>query len=156
MVWICAACEFENEDADAVCAACEEPRPDTSAEKNEAEDDEFKNYRVGRVVSCEAVPGAKLKQLKVDVGEGAPIDVLTAATNLQEGSLTVIACVGAMVKGEVVKKTTVRNCPSSGIVCDGAMLGWSGGGVGAAVILPETFKVGERPPPSRPRGDAAK
>lgn len=35
---------------------------------------------------------------------------------------------------------------------DGAMLGWSGGGSGAA-LLPDSFEVGAVPPDARPRTD---
>lgn len=35
---------------------------------------------------------------------------------------------------------------------DGAMLGWSGGGSGAA-LLPDSFDVGGVPPDARPRTD---
>ena len=69
-------------------------------------------------------------------------------------SRVVIATVGAVVesKGEetVVKKTTVGGKPSEGIVCDNPMLGWTGGGAGAAALLPEEFNPGDAPPEQRP------
>ena len=42
---------------------------------------------------------------------------------------------------------------SEGMLCDGPMLGWAGGGAGTAVLLPDTFKPGDTPPRSRPRLD---
>lgn len=42
---------------------------------------------------------------------------------------------------------------SHGMICDSTMLGWVGGGAGAAALLPETFAPGDTPPVSRPRMD---
>lgn len=152
MSWACAnpACTYENEAEDVVCLACEEPKPSPA----ENEDDDYKNFKNGLIVSCEDAPGTKLKRLKVDVNNGAPIDVVTAAAKVEVGHKVVIACVGAVVGGEVIDKTNVRGFPSCGMVCDSAMLGWSGGGAGAAVVLPDDAVIGEKPPRSRPRGHA--
>lgn len=66
----------------------------------------------------------------------------------------VIATVGAELKGgEKVKKATVGGVTSEGMCCDGPMLGWVGGGAGAAALLPESCKPGDAPPTSRPRMD---
>ena len=66
----------------------------------------------------------------------------------------VIATVGAELKdGEKVKKATVGGVTSEGMCCDGPMLGWVGGGAGAAALLPENFNPGDAPPTSRPRLD---
>ena len=42
---------------------------------------------------------------------------------------------------------------SEGMLCDGPMLGWAGGGAGTAVLLPDTFKPGDKLHGSRPRLD---
>lgn len=154
MVWVCPACEYENEDTDAACAACEEPRPATTADADADADDEYKHFKAGRITACEDIAGSKLKKLKVDVGDSAPIDVVTAASNVAEGQVVAIACVGASVKGETIVKTNVKGFPSCGMVCDSGMLGWAGGGAGAAVQLPAEYPIGSRPPKTRPRGDA--
>jgi hypothetical protein len=68
----------------------------------------------------------------------------------------VIATVGAELKGgEKVKKAAVGGVTSEGMCCDGPMLGWVGGGAGAAALLPETYNPGDAPPTSRPRLDGA-
>ncbi|KPA84028.1 hypothetical protein ABB37_02160 [Leptomonas pyrrhocoris] len=155
--WVCPECEYENEEEDTACAACEAERPvgAASAAADDDDDDAYRRIRVGVVMECEEAPNTKLKRLKVDVGEGEPIPVVTAATNVKPGDHVVVACVGAEVKGETVAKTTVRSFPSQGMLCDAGMLGWVGGGAGAAVVLPASFAPGTRPPTSRPRGDAA-
>jgi Ca2+-binding EF-hand superfamily protein len=100
----------------------------------------------------------KLHQLKVDIGSGGdPLPIVTNAGNVKEGIRVVVATVGAKVndKGEEieVKKANVGGCPSEGMLCDGPMLGWTGGGAGAAALVPDTFSPGDKPPKSRPRMD---
>lgn len=152
MTWVCDGCEYENELEDATCAACEEPRPaqETTAA---ADDDDFKCFRAGRIVSCEDIAGTKLKKMMVDVGEAAPINVVTSAPNVAEGQVVCIACVGATIKGEPVIKTNIKGATSNGMVCDTTMLRWTGGGAGVAVLLSADYPLGSRPPTSRPRGD---
>ena len=66
----------------------------------------------------------------------------------------VVATVGAELKdGDKVKRAPVGGVMSEGMLCDGPMLGWAGGGAGTAVLLPDTFKPGDKPPGSRPRLD---
>lgn len=66
----------------------------------------------------------------------------------------VVATVGAELKdGDKVKRAPVGGVMSEGMLCDGPMLGWAGGGAGTAVLLPDTFKPGDTPPRSRPRLD---
>ncbi|KPI88357.1 hypothetical protein ABL78_2532 [Leptomonas seymouri] len=156
--WVCPECEYENEEADATCAACEAERPassDAAANVAADDDDEYRHIHVGVITECEDAPNTKLKRLKVNVGDEEPIPVVTAAANVRAGDHVVVACVGAEIKGETVAKTTVKGFPSQGMLCDAGMLGWVGGGAGAAVVLPASFAPGTRPPASRPRGDAA-
>lgn len=66
----------------------------------------------------------------------------------------VVATVGATLPdGTEVKKATVGGVPSHGMLCDAPMLGWLGGGAGAAALVPDTFSPGDPPPTSRPRMD---
>ena len=70
------------------------------------------------------------------------------------GKRVVVATIGSELKdGAKVKKAMVGGVTSEGMLCDGPMLGWTGGGAGAAALLPESFKPGEAPPKSRPRLD---
>lgn len=155
--WVCTECEYENEPAEPVCAACEEPRRDGGAGEGTPceEEDAYAHICVGRVVQCAEVRGSKLRRLKVAVSSGADdasaLDVVTSASNVREGQKIAVACVGAVVHGERVTKTSIKGCPSHGMVCDSAMLGWSGGGAGAAAILPDDCVVGSPPPRTRPR-----
>ena len=56
-------------------------------------------------------------------------------------------------QGESLTKKTVGGRPSEGVLCDAPMLGWTGGGAGAAALVPEACAPGDRPPEKRPRMD---
>mmetsp|Transcript_33239 Transcript_33239/g.74080 ORF Transcript_33239/g.74080 Transcript_33239/m.74080 type:complete len:177 (+) Transcript_33239:96-626(+) len=148
-VWTCLECGYENPAEEQACLACEAPR---QAGAGGGTDDSFKNIVVGSVTSLEKVK-EKLSLLKVDVGKADPLSIVTNAGNVKEGSRVVVAMVGAVVADEEVKKASIQGHPSEGMLCDGPMLGWVGGGAGAAALVPESFALGSAPPSSRPRTD---
>jgi tRNA-binding EMAP/Myf-like protein len=156
--WVCAECECENDATDALCAACDAPRP-AAAPQGDGGDERYAGYKVALVTAVEEVAGKKLRVVTLDTGvAGQHLRVVTAATNVVQGSRVVVATVGALVPdgaGETVavKKASVGGVPSEGMLCDGPMLGWTGGGAGAAALLPESFPVGSTPPDKRPRMD---
>jgi tRNA-binding EMAP/Myf-like protein len=107
---------------------------------------------VGLVEVCEGVSGKdKLKQLRVNVGAGAPLQIVTNAPNVEVGKRVVVALVGSEVGGETVKKVAVGGAMSEGMLCDGPALGWAGGGAGTAALVPDSFAPGDEPPATRPR-----
>jgi phenylalanyl-tRNA synthetase beta chain len=111
---------------------------------------------VGTVLEAEPVPKKdKLTKLRVDVGGGAVVTVVTNAKYCEAGKRVVVARPGARLPGleELVARATVGGVRSEGMVCDSAMLGWAGGAAGQAVFLPESFGPGDLPPTARPRGD---
>ena len=78
----------------------------------------------------------------------------SSSSTLERRARVVIATVGAALRdGEKVKRASVGGVVSEGMCCDGPMLGWVGGGAGAAALLPESFNPGDAPPTSRPRLD---
>jgi len=112
--------------------------------------------KVGLVEACEPVPGkSKLLKLSVSVGEEQPLTIVTNATNVELGSRVVVAPIGSTVGGTVVKKAIVGGQASEGMLCDAPMLGWKGGGAGAAALVPDSFSPGDEPPKERPRGGGA-
>lgn len=154
--WECEECSQENEATESVCCACEAARPASES----TSEDRFKGYVVGVVVSVEDVPKKdKLTVAQVDVGASEPLQVVTNAPNVVEGARVVVATVGASVRGEsgedeIVKKGPVGGVMSSGMLCNGSMLGWKGGDNKCAATLPDTFPVGSTPPDARPRKEA--
>lgn len=117
-------------------------------------------YKVGLVLKindCGGKSGKSFKACQVNLGdESNPITVVTSAANVREGNRVAIAPVGSKVltdEGEemVVKKTAVGGVTSEGMFCDSRMLGWSGGAVGVAVQIDDSFAIGSSPPPTKPR-----
>eukprot|EP00672_Neobodo_designis_P028997 CAMPEP_0174838728 /NCGR_PEP_ID=MMETSP1114-20130205/7589_1 /TAXON_ID=312471 /ORGANISM="Neobodo designis, Strain CCAP 1951/1" /LENGTH=159 /DNA_ID=CAMNT_0016072833 /DNA_START=49 /DNA_END=528 /DNA_ORIENTATION=+ len=152
--WTCADCEYENEAGAAECEACGQPRPEAAGGGDDGadKDDAYYNVVVGVVLEAAPVPNKdKLLALVVDVGNGATLPIVTNAGNVAVGSRVVVAKPGATVNDTVVKKANVGGAPSEGMLCDAPMLGWVGGGAGAAALVPESFAAGARPPESRPR-----
>ncbi len=79
----------------------------------------------GRILEITRHPNAeRLVICKVDVGEDAPIQVITAATNVFEGALVPVARDGAHLPGDVkIKKGKLRGEVSEGMFCSIAELG---------------------------------
>ena len=175
-IWTCVECGYEHEGEEAgvaECQACGEQRP-TAGAAADTEPDRFDGYVVGAVLSVEELSG-KLKACSVDVG-AAELTVVTNA-NVSEGARIVVAkarqdcrcaptrhrlslaCawqVGAAVGDERVSKRSMGGRVSEGMLCDAPMLGWQGGGAGAAALVPPAFAPGDRPPERRPRMDGFK
>ena len=152
--WTCKECEYENEAGASECEACGEARPQDAAGADAGgdPDDAYFNVVVGVVLEVAPVPNKdKLLALQVDVGGGTTVPIVTNAGNVAEGSRIVVAKVGATINETPVKKANVGGAISEGMLCDAPMLGWVGGGAGAAALVPESFAAGARPPESRPR-----
>ena len=155
--WTCAECgqEHEGEDAESTeCVACGYPKPAAAAAADESDDDKFKGFKVGSVLRVEDIAD-KLKSCTIDVGAGEDkeVTIVTNAPNVAEGARVVVATVGAVVGEEKLKQRSVGGVMSQGMLCDAPMLGWVGGGAGAAALVPESFSPGDRPPERRPRMD---
>ena len=120
---------------------------------------DISEYIVGVVLSVEdsgKKGGKVLKICIVNIGGDEPVTIVTSAPNVRDGSRVVVAPAGSTVvndEGEEMKveKTSVGGVMSYGMMCDSKMLGWSGGGAGVAVQVPESIGVGEAPPASKPR-----
>ena len=112
----------------------------------------------GEIVSCDAIEGKdKLKRLTVRVADGddddgARLQIVTNAPNVDVGKRCVVAKIGSTLRdGTEVKKASVGGVTSEGMLCDSAMCGWSGGGAGAAALLPGDCLLYTSPSP-RDRG----
>ncbi|KAI9208606.1 uncharacterized protein BJ171DRAFT_489506 [Polychytrium aggregatum] len=161
--WVCPECEQENTAEDPECIACGQAKAVSP----------YAGFQIGLVVATEAIPKTKLRQLKIkltdedldldddSVDSSKLVTIVTNAKNVDKvGLKVVVATIGTTVTvdGEevVVKKATVGGRKSEGMLCDGPMLRWKGGGAGAAVVLSgDEFVVGSEPPAARPRADAA-
>lgn len=79
----------------------------------------------GRLLSVERHPNAdKLWLTRVDVGTGAPLQVVCGADNIAVGQLVPVALVGATLPGERrIERTKIRGVESQGMLCSPAELG---------------------------------
>jgi tRNA-binding EMAP/Myf-like protein len=94
--------------------------------------------------------------LEIDIGEEATLNVVTNAPNVGSrtiGKKIIIAKVGAEICGEVVSKRVVGGVISEGMLLDCKSMGWSGGALGNAVLVPDSYAAGSPAPQTRPRAD---
>lgn len=100
---------------------------------------------VGRVLTCAAHPQSDhLHVCTVDVGEGEPLAIVCGAPNVAAGQKVPVAKVGVtMPGGLLIKAAKLRGEPSLGMICSERELGLTEDHSGI-MILPESFKVGER------------
>eukprot|EP00092_Neocalanus_flemingeri_P100578 GFUD01128485.1.p2 GENE.GFUD01128485.1~~GFUD01128485.1.p2 ORF type:complete len:157 (-),score=53.93 GFUD01128485.1:543-1013(-) len=153
MTKACTACGSEDLDLEETPPFCNECGEEVTEEEGGSE---ASADLVVVAVITESVPVPnkdKLTKLRVDLGGGKEVTVVTNAKYCDAGKRIVVAKVGASLPNmeELVAKATVGGVKSEGMVCDSPMLGWSGGAAGQAVFLPESFSAGEKPPTSRPK-----
>src|SRR6185312_15765782 len=107
-------------DADATAVADKLTSIGLEVESVEDAGARLKDFVVGYVVSAEKHPNAdKLKLCMVDVGEGAPIQVVCGAPNAHTGMKGVFARPGTVIpaSNEVLKVGTIRGVESRGMLC---------------------------------------
>lgn len=107
--------------------------------------DEFKNVVVGKILKIDKHPDAdKLVVCSVDVGEDAPIQIVTGATNVFEGAVVPVAKHKSLLPGGVkITKGKLRGVESFGMMCSTDELGISEERATGILILPEDTKIGE-------------
>ena len=98
---------------------------------------------VGHVLTCEQHPDSDhMHVVTVDVGAGEPVQIVCGAPNIAAGIKVPVACVGAVLPGDLkIKKSKLRGVPSCGMCCSQRELGMGGDHAGIWV-LPEDAPVG--------------
>lgn len=105
----------------------------------------FAPYTVAYVVSAEQHPNAdRLRVCVVDVGEGAPIQVVCGAPNARTGMKSVFAPPGTYIPGKNITLGigTIRGVESRGMLCSAAELEISDDHEGI-IDLPDDAPVGQ-------------
>lgn len=106
---------------------------------------EIKNVVTGKILKIEKHPDAdKLVVCMVDVGEDAPIQIVTGASNVFEGAVVPVAKHKSTLPGGVkITKGKLRGVESFGMMCSTDELGISEERATGILILPEDTPVGE-------------
>ncbi|MBQ3194838.1 MAG: phenylalanine--tRNA ligase subunit beta [Clostridia bacterium] len=91
----------------------------TKAESWETLPENLQNIVVGTVLSTEKHPDAdRLTVCKIDVGAEAPVQIITAATNVSAGVKVPVCLDGAILfDGTKIKNGKLRGLPSEGMLC---------------------------------------
>ena len=91
----------------------------------EEEGSELNKVVVGKILELAPHPNAdKLQICPVDVGDGAPLQIVTGAKNVAAGDLVPVALDGSSLHGGVkIKKGKLRGVASNGMLCSVAELG---------------------------------
>lgn len=107
--------------------------------------DEFKNVVTGKILKIEKHPDAdKLVVCQVDVGEDAPIQIVTGATNVFEGAVVPVAKHKSTLPGGVkITKGKLRGVESFGMMCSTDELGISEERATGILILLDDTPIGE-------------
>lgn len=109
-------------------------------EKKESIKGSLQGVVVGEVLTCVKHPNAdKLKVTTVDLGEGAPLQIVCGAPNVEAGQKVPVATIGTMLydeKGEgfKIKKGKIRGEESHGMICAEDELGLGKGHDGIMVL----------------------
>lgn len=101
-------------------------------------------FKVARVLTAEKHPQAdKLQVLSVDVGTGAPLQVVCGAPNARAGLVGVLGLPGAVVpaNGMELRKSAIRGVESNGMMCSTRELGL-GEDHDGIIELPEDAPLG--------------
>ena len=101
-------------------------------------------FKVAHVLSAERHPDAdKLQVLKVDTGEGEPLQVVCGAPNARAGMKGVLGLPGAVVpsNGMELRKSAIRGVESNGMMCSSRELDL-GDDHDGIIELPEDASVG--------------
>jgi len=109
----------------------------------------IENVVVGQIDKIEKHPDAdKLVVCQVSVGQDEPIQIVTGASNINEGDIVPVALVGAALpNGMKIKKGKLRGVASLGMLCSGEELGlteadYPGAGEYGILILKGEYTLG--------------
>ncbi len=116
----------------------------TGVEGVEKTGEAFDGVVVGAVLTCEPHPDSDhMHVVTVDVGADEPVQIVCGAPNIAAGIKVPVACVGAVLPGDLkIKKSKLRGVVSCGMCCSQRELGMGSDHAGIWV-LPEDAPVGQ-------------
>ncbi len=97
----------------------------SKVETYECEADAIQNVVIGKILSIVPHPDSDhMVVCQVDVGQGAPVQIVTGANNLKEGDLVPAALhVAKLPGGKEIRKGKLRGVESNGMLCSLGELG---------------------------------
>ena len=107
---------------------------------------EIQNVVTGKIIEIVKHPDADtLVVCQVNIGEGEPIQIVTAATNMKEQDIIPVALHGSSLHGGLkIKKGKLRGIVSNGMFCSEEELGIAGDEpVHGLMILPADTPIGK-------------
>ncbi|GBG14033.1 phenylalanyl-tRNA synthetase beta chain [Novimethylophilus kurashikiensis] len=103
----------------------------------------FNKVVIAHILSAEKHPDAdRLQVLRVDVGQGEPLQIVCGGANARVGLKSACALVGASLPGFEIKRAKVRGVESFGMMCSEKELGLAAESAGI-IELPEDAPVGQ-------------
>lgn len=116
----------------------------TGVEGVEKTGEAFDGVVVGAVLTCEPHPDSDhMHVVTVDVGADEPVQIVCGAPNIAAGIKVPVACVGAVLPGDLkIKKSKLRGVVSCGMCCSQRELGMGSDHAGIWV-LPEDAPAGQ-------------
>ena len=110
----------------------------------EIQGENLENVVIGQIVEFDRHPNSdRLTLLKVNVGEGEPLQIICGATNHKLTDKVVVAKIGATLPGDFkIKKSKIRDVESYGMLCSEEELGFAKESDGI-IILPEDAPIGK-------------
>lgn len=110
----------------------------------EAAGGEWSGVVVGRVLDVERHPNAETLWLtKVDVGDGAALEIVCGAQNLSVGQLVPVALPGAVLAGRRIGRSKIRGAVSNGMLCSPIELGLGDDADGILILgTGEEYRLG--------------
>ena len=117
--------EFVPVDADDRTFAEDMTLSGSKVEVTEVEGAEISNVVVGRVVEIKRHENSDHMWIcQVDIGEGAPVQIVTGAQNVSQGDLVPVAKHNSTLPGDIhIKKGKLRGEVSDGMLCSYKELG---------------------------------
>ena len=110
----------------------------------EIQGENLENVVIGQIVEFDRHPNSdRLTLLKVNVGDGEPLQIICGATNHKLNDKVVVAKIGATLPGDFkIKKSKIRDVESYGMLCSEEELGFAKESDGI-IILPEDAPIGK-------------
>nr|WP_307991996.1 phenylalanine--tRNA ligase subunit beta [uncultured Niameybacter sp.] len=99
----------------------------SKVEAVEVSGEEITKVVAGKIIDTQAHPDAdKLRVMKVDIGAAEPLQIVTAATNVNTGDVVPVALDGAtLAEGLKIKTGKLRGVESQGMFCSVEELGFA-------------------------------